>query len=181
MLELVDRSTGAVAVPRVSVAPAFSARGARGLLGRDGIEADAGLLLSDPIGCIHTVGMRFAIDIVFLDRDLCVVGVARDVPPWRLRWCPRGRHQLELAAGSAAQRGLDCGRRLVLRARCEGDGGQRRAKSPHGTYLACDAAHSAAPVPCHSGRALPSVPPPAGSTSGIENHSGRRAQCARIC
>ncbi len=42
----------------------------RGLLGRDGIE---GALWLAPGRSVHTVGMRFAIDVAFCDADLVVV------------------------------------------------------------------------------------------------------------
>jgi uncharacterized membrane protein (UPF0127 family) len=45
----------------------------RGLLGRDGIE---GALLLRPARSVHTVGMRFAIDVAYLDGDLVVLKVA---------------------------------------------------------------------------------------------------------
>jgi uncharacterized membrane protein (UPF0127 family) len=36
---------------------------------------------------VHTVGMRFALDVVFLDAGGCVLRVARGVPPWRVVSC----------------------------------------------------------------------------------------------
>ncbi|MBI4677785.1 MAG: DUF192 domain-containing protein [Elusimicrobia bacterium] len=57
----------------------------RGLLGRDSMAADEGLWIA-PCPQIHTFFMRFAIDVVFLDRELRVVRVAEDLGPWRL--CP---------------------------------------------------------------------------------------------
>ena len=41
----------------------------RGLLGRDGID---GALLIRPARSVHSVGMRFAIDVAFCDRDMVV-------------------------------------------------------------------------------------------------------------
>jgi uncharacterized protein len=55
----------------------------RGLLGRDGID---GALLIEPARSIHTVGMRFAIDVAYCRRtgeDLEVLDVA-SMPPWRI-------------------------------------------------------------------------------------------------
>ena len=53
----------------VDVASSFGAR-LKGLLGRDGIE---GALLLRPAKSVHTVGMRFPIDVAFCDRDLTVL------------------------------------------------------------------------------------------------------------
>ncbi len=44
----------------------------RGLMGRDGIE---GALLLRPAKSVHTLRMRFAIDVAFCDRDLVVLKV----------------------------------------------------------------------------------------------------------
>lgn len=49
----------------VLVADTFLSR-LRGLLGRNGIE---GALLLRPAGSVHTIGMRFDIDVAFLDGD----------------------------------------------------------------------------------------------------------------
>ena len=44
----------------------------RGLLGRDGYK---GALLLRPARSVHTIGMRFPIDVAFCDRDLKVLDV----------------------------------------------------------------------------------------------------------
>ena len=50
---------------RIHVARSFLQR-ARGLLGRAPLAADEALLIR-PCSSIHTFGMRFAIDVVFID------------------------------------------------------------------------------------------------------------------
>ena len=44
----------------------------RGLLGRDGVE---GALMIPKAKSVHTVGMRFPIDVAFCDRDMRVIAV----------------------------------------------------------------------------------------------------------
>ena len=74
----------------------------------------AGLLLSPARG-IHTLGMRFAVDVVFLSRQMRVLGLAARVRPWRVLWGPRGTGRvLELAAGQIAATGLKAGAYLVV-------------------------------------------------------------------
>jgi uncharacterized membrane protein (UPF0127 family) len=73
----------------------------RGLLGRASLDPDEGILLR-PASSIHMAFMRFPIDAVFLDRDLVVVGVARDLKPWRAAARRGAKSVLELAAGAAA-------------------------------------------------------------------------------
>jgi uncharacterized protein len=85
----------------------------RGLLGRRTLPAGEGILLR-PASSIHMFFMAFAIDVVWLDRDLEVLGVTSELGPWRTS-CRRGAHAaLELAAGECERRGLRPGDRLQL-------------------------------------------------------------------
>lgn len=86
----------------------------RGLLGRKGLAAGEGLLLR-PAPAVHTWFMRFAIDAVFLDRDLTVLRVAEDMRPWRMARCKGARAVLELPGGDASRRGVAPGERLEVR------------------------------------------------------------------
>jgi uncharacterized membrane protein (UPF0127 family) len=71
----------------LEVAPSRRAR-ARGLLGRDGLE---GALMLAPSRAVHTLGMRFPIDVAFCDGDLRVLRVVTmhrhrlSRPVWRAR------------------------------------------------------------------------------------------------
>jgi uncharacterized membrane protein (UPF0127 family) len=85
----------------------------RGLMGRRVLPTGEGILLR-PAPSIHTAFMRFAIDAVFLDRELRVVRVAEHVPPWRVAAARGSRAVLELRAGEAARRGLEPGDLLRL-------------------------------------------------------------------
>jgi hypothetical protein len=74
-----------------------------GLLGKRGLEPGAGLLII-PSQAIHTVAMRFAIDVVFLDRDWRVLHLCPKMVPYRLtgiHW--KARSVLELPPGVIAQ------------------------------------------------------------------------------
>lgn len=55
----------------------------KGLLGRDSLPEGSGLWLK-PCKGIHTFGMKFAIDIVFLDREKRVVEVMSEIGPNRV-------------------------------------------------------------------------------------------------
>ena len=69
----------------------------RGLLGRDGID---GAILLRPARSVHTVGMRFPIDVAFCDTDLRVVRVVR-MPRHRVsRLVWRSRAVIEAEAGA---------------------------------------------------------------------------------
>ena len=66
-----------------------------GLIGRH--DWPYGVALEIPrCRSVHTFGMRFALDLVWLDAGRSVVRVDRAVPPWRVRSCRRARSVLEL-------------------------------------------------------------------------------------
>jgi uncharacterized membrane protein (UPF0127 family) len=83
-------------------------------LRRPTISVEDGLLIV-PGGSIHTMGMRCKIDVVFLSRQMRVLGLAPNVAPWRFRVAPRGtRRVLELAAGQITAIGLTRGTYVVV-------------------------------------------------------------------
>lgn len=77
----------------------------RGLLGLavDDFRHGSGLWIT-PCRGVHTLGMGFPIDVLYLDRGMRVVRIQSDVRPWRLT--PVLRHAssvLELPCGTAAK------------------------------------------------------------------------------
>jgi uncharacterized membrane protein (UPF0127 family) len=106
-----DRTRSAVAL-EVDVAATRAAR-RRGLLGRDSLAPTEGLMLA-PCKAVHTVGMRFPIDVVFIDGDGKAVRVVRDLAPWRIAMSARAKAVIELAAGTAKASDIQVGDFLYL-------------------------------------------------------------------
>jgi uncharacterized membrane protein (UPF0127 family) len=106
----VEDELGRVICERCAVADRPLAR-LRGLLGRRALGRGEGLLIR-PAPSVHTWFMRFAIDVVLLDRGGRVLAVRPDIGPWRVAGCRGARAVLELPAGEAARRGLVPGARL---------------------------------------------------------------------
>lgn len=89
-------------VATVARAETWWARG-WGVLGRAGLPTGEGLWLPG-VAAVHTVGVRFALDLLFLDADLRAVRLAPRTPPGR--WLVRAghaRHVVELGAGTLAR------------------------------------------------------------------------------
>jgi uncharacterized protein len=88
---------------RVPVALSRRAR-VLGLALLDRRSAGAGLLLP---GCrsVHTFGMRFPLDLIFLDLELHQVSMRRAVPPGRIVFERQAKAVLELPADEPAPRG----------------------------------------------------------------------------
>jgi uncharacterized protein len=95
----------------LEIADGFWAR-AKGLLGRDGIE---GALLLRPARSVHTVGMRFPIDVAHCDGDLRVVRTVTMRPHRLGRPVLRGRCVIEAEAGAFAHWELRPGDELEIR------------------------------------------------------------------
>jgi uncharacterized membrane protein (UPF0127 family) len=71
----------------------------KGLLGRDGLGPGEGLWIV-PCESVHTFFMRFAIDLVYLDRKHRVRKVRHAVGAWRLSACFSAHSVIELPAGT---------------------------------------------------------------------------------
>lgn len=96
---------------RVIDADTFIGR-AFGLLFRSRLSPGEALHLN-PCNAIHTVGMRYAIDLIFLDRDGAIVRISPNVGLFRFRRCARAKSVLEMLSGEATRLGLRQGMKLV--------------------------------------------------------------------
>jgi len=95
-----------------SIAKVWHARGyfarLRGLLGRS-LQEDGGMLLT-PCNAIHTVGMGYPIDALYLDKEGRVLRIDDAIAPGKVMPLQRGaKHVLELPEGSAKRRGIAAG------------------------------------------------------------------------
>lgn len=81
----------------------------RGLLGRDSLPAGAGLWIAPcavlGVASIHMFFMKFAIDVIYLDRKLRIVKLVENLKPWRISAAWPAHSVVELPAGALA--GLD--------------------------------------------------------------------------
>ncbi len=85
----------------------------RGLLFRPNLPGDRTLVL-EPCNAIHTIGMRFAIDAVFVDVNGIVLKVVSGLRPWRFAAAWSARSTWEFAAGRALELGIATGSRLTI-------------------------------------------------------------------
>ena len=109
----VEAETGVVLIERLFVAETYWQR-LRGLQFARSLAPDAGLLLRD-CRSVHTMWMRFAIDLIFLSEDWQIRETRIGVKPWRVV-VPRAKnvaHVIEIAAGQDREWFLDGGTRIV--------------------------------------------------------------------
>jgi uncharacterized membrane protein (UPF0127 family) len=82
-----------------------------GLLKRESLPRGEGLLIS-PCEGIHSFGMKFPFDALFLSRDRRVLKVRASMAPRRISFCLPAHSVLELPAGTAAETGTVKGDQL---------------------------------------------------------------------
>ncbi len=95
-----------------------SATRRRGLLGRDSFT---GALVLHPCRWVHTIGMRFALDVAYLDTDGTVI---KTVQMHRHRLgapIPRAKSVVEAELGAFARWGLRVGDRVEIRSGATAD------------------------------------------------------------
>jgi uncharacterized protein len=85
-----------------------------GLLARPRLRDGQAFVLA-PCSSVHTCFMRYAIDVVFIDGEGCVLKLVERLVPWRGAACWRAHAAIELGAGQAHAHGLVPGARLDLR------------------------------------------------------------------
>lgn len=98
-MKIVNRTQGTLLGSRVVLADTWWQR-FRGFLGRREPSTGDGILLA-PCNAIHTFGMGFAVDVVFLSEEGRVLDVRRGLRPWRAARGKRGtRYVLEIPSGT---------------------------------------------------------------------------------
>ncbi len=100
-MKIVNRTRGTLLGSQISLADTWWSR-FRGYLGRSAPKSGEGILLA-PCNSIHTFGMVFPLDLVFLDSEGAVLELREGVPPWRLcRGAGGSRYVLELPEGTVS-------------------------------------------------------------------------------
>ena len=113
-----NRTRGATLASDVQLADTPRARRI-GLLKREKLNPGQGLWIF-PTQAIHTFGMRFPIDVVFLDRQMKIKRVYQQLAPFRLTslvWSAQSA--LELPSGSLAATNTVVGDQLQISPREE--------------------------------------------------------------
>ena len=84
----------------------------KGLLGGKPLEVKQGLLIS-PCNSVHTFGMKYDLDVVFLSKAGEVKKISRAVKPNRMRASFSAAYVLELKAGQAGALEIEKGQTLA--------------------------------------------------------------------
>lgn len=85
----------------------------RGLLFTDCLPAGRGLVIK-PCSSIHTVGMAYSIDVLFVDHRHIVIRGLAALEPYRMARCPGSAYVIELPAGTLAATGTQVGDKVKI-------------------------------------------------------------------
>jgi uncharacterized protein len=109
-LRVRNQSRGTVLADRADIANT-SAKRKTGLLRHSKLDAGEGLWIT-PCEGVHTIGMKFAIDVLFLSKKRKVLKIRASMPRWRMSMCLRAHSVLELPSGMAAETETTAGDQL---------------------------------------------------------------------
>ena len=105
-------ASGVLVAARVQIAGTSALR-RKGLLAHTSLGPDEGLWIV-PCESVHTIGMKFPIDLIYLDAKFRVRKLCRNVPAWRFSICISAHSILELAAGTIDRTRVAVGDHLEL-------------------------------------------------------------------
>ena len=112
-VRVLNTTKGTMLGKRIDVADSSVSRMV-GLLGKSGLAPATGLLIM-PSQAVHSIGMRFPIDVLFLDRNWKVVHAHPSMVPYRItgfHW--KARCVLELPVGAIAESCTSVGDELQI-------------------------------------------------------------------
>ena len=103
---------GTMISSKAKIATSFGLRLKGLMFDRSLDESQALIFYNAP--AIHTCFMRFAIDIVFLDKENRVIRICEAIKPWKMVFCPSSKLVIELPANRASRRSLKIGDKLDI-------------------------------------------------------------------
>ncbi|NLH46321.1 MAG: DUF192 domain-containing protein [Acholeplasmataceae bacterium] len=76
----------------------------KGLLGTDSLEKGAALVIR-PCNSVHTIGMKYPIDVLFLDKYDKVVKIVSNLQSSKFAFCGKASYVIELPSGTVQKSG----------------------------------------------------------------------------
>lgn len=111
-MKIINVSQKVLLAGEARMADSFFSR-LRGLLGTKQLSSGLALIIK-PCSSIHTIGMVYNIDVLFVDKDNTVLKIVTELGPWRLAACSGSKYVIELPAGTSARSGTSVGDKLSL-------------------------------------------------------------------
>jgi len=114
MMCLKNETRGTVLAERVKVVDTFAGR-FRGLMLTDSFPSETDAIILKPCNSVHTMLMRYPIDIIFIGKDNQVLHCCHNLAPGRLSPVIRGAKAVaELPTGTVGYSDTSIGDRLYI-------------------------------------------------------------------
>ena len=84
----------------------------KGLLWADTLTEDSALVIN-PCSSVHTIAMKYPIDLAYLDKYWIIIKTVENLQPWRFSASPAASMVIELAAGSINRLKIKTGEKLI--------------------------------------------------------------------
>lgn len=109
-MRLLAKSSRKILIPNLEVANSTWTR-TKGLLGRPDLAPDQALWIPR-CNNIHTFFMKFALDLVFLNKKMVVTKIVKNVPPGRIVWAWTASSVIEFKTGFLEKTPVQVGEEL---------------------------------------------------------------------
>lgn len=107
-----NKTKGTIVADHVRLADTFWRR-LKGLLGSRLLPIGHGLIIN-PCSSVHTFGMSFPIDVLFVDNSHCIIKIVNNMLPSRMSMISGSQYVIELPAGTARREACTVGDILEL-------------------------------------------------------------------
>ena len=115
-MKVFDKDTGEVVVDQLMPAYSFGKR-LKGLMFKRGLQPGVGVHIK-PCQSIHTFFMKFPIDVIYIDKNMTIVGLEHSLPPGKLGGRFKNAHSvIEVTAGHISGRSILVGQVLIIKNR----------------------------------------------------------------
>ena len=111
-MRLFNESRGVLLAEKLTVADTFWKR-LRGLLGTQEWPAGNALLIR-PCNSVHMFGMKYRLDVLFVDRKSMVLETVEALAPGQIKLCFGAKYAVELPEGTVRRTGTSSGDRLQI-------------------------------------------------------------------
>ncbi|SCP98041.1 DUF192 domain-containing protein [Anaerobium acetethylicum] len=112
-VKVYNASKNRIILGEAEIADTFFTR-FRGLLGRKGLAADAGLIIN-PCNSVHMIGMRFPIDVIFVNRDNRICHIQHSMRKMSVSPVVRGaRFVIEAPEGISKRLNIEMGDEIKI-------------------------------------------------------------------
>ncbi|MDK2821778.1 MAG: uncharacterized protein PWP31_1743 [Clostridia bacterium] len=112
-MKILNKSNGILIADKIKVANTFVSR-LKGLLGYKNLQEGEGLVLF-PCSAIHCYGMKFKIDVLFLDENKKVIGIKKGLGPGSTASIKKAKYVVELKEGAINKKNIKIGDFLAFR------------------------------------------------------------------